>query len=299
MVGDTGHMSPMRTTILALALVSVHASAVVLRSDKAAEHHEAGIAHHLERSLDRASAEYDRALSLDPPRTPSADDRRRLLDFAPRVFVTANEPFALKDAAAILHPERRLVAYHLFWDDDVDFPDDNDPSDHEVLWIAYDERGGIVRVVTLFHGRLVEGSSATIEDARGHGGRPRIEVQWGKHGPMPAGWRDLKIASEESDRDTGIPDGLTLTLEDYNARSWRKLSTEGTRRRDHPLAVRYGWPARFEGSLAAFTAFTREIDIRPLLEKRSMMLVSRWNSASLARYLLFYNFRPKLEWPEL
>ncbi len=52
------HMGPMRSTILAVALVSVHASALVLRSDKAAEHHEAGVAHHLERSLDSASAEY-------------------------------------------------------------------------------------------------------------------------------------------------------------------------------------------------------------------------------------------------
>jgi hypothetical protein len=166
------------------------------------------------------------------------------------------------------------------------------------VWIAYDGAGALVRVATLFHGRVVAGSSTALEDARGHGRRARIDVQWGKHGPMPAGWRQLEVATEESDRDSGIPDGLTLSLDEYNARSWRKLSTEGTRGRDHPLAVRYGWPARFDGNLAAFTSFTREIDIRPLLVKRSMMLVSRWNSASLARHLVFYNFRPKLEWPD-
>jgi hypothetical protein len=290
-------MTPIRSTTLALALVSLHAYAV-LRPDRAAEHHEAGVVWHLQRSLDEASREYDQALRLDPPRTPSAEDRRRILSLAPRVFVTAEEPFRLKDAAAILHPERRVIAYHLFWDDDIDFPDDNDPSDHEVTWIQYDAAGAVVRVVTLFHGRLIAGSSAALVDAHGHGWRPRIDAQWGKHGPMPAGWRQISVATEESDTDTGIPAGLTVSLDDYNTRTWRKLSTEGTRGRDHPLAVRYGWPARFDGTLAAFTSFTREIDIRPLLENRSMMLISRWNSASLARQLLFYNFRPKLEWPD-
>ena len=91
----------------------------------------------------------------------------------------------------ILHPERRLIAYHLFWDDDIDFPDDNNPSDHEVVWIAYDAAGALVRVVTLFHGRLVDGSSTAVEEARRRGQRPRIDVQWGKHGPMHEGWRQL------------------------------------------------------------------------------------------------------------
>ena len=211
--------------MLSLALVNVHGDAA-LRPDTAAEHHEAGVTYHLQRSLDEAAREYDQALRLDPPRTPPPEDYRRMLSLAPRVFVTAGEPFGLKDAAAILHPGRRAIAYHLFWDDDIDFPDDNDPSDHEVVWIEYDAAGALARVVTLFHGRLVAGSSTALEDARGHGGRPRIDVQWGKHGPMPAGWRQITVATEESDGDTGIPDGLTVSLEDYNARSWRKLSTE-------------------------------------------------------------------------
>jgi hypothetical protein len=38
--------------------------------------------------------------------------------------------------------------------------------------------------------------------------------------------------------------------------------------------------------------------VRSLLKERHMVLVSRWNSATLARRFLLYNFRPKLEWPE-
>ena len=30
-----------------------------------------------------------------------------------------------------MHPQRRLIAYHFFWEDDIDFPEDNDPCDHE------------------------------------------------------------------------------------------------------------------------------------------------------------------------
>ena len=306
-MGDTFHMSiffsargpqALRSTMLALALVNVHGDAA-LRPDTAAEHHEAGVTYHLQRSLDEAAREYRPGAAARSAAHAAAGGLPAHAELgAARVRHGRRAMFGLKDAAAILHPGRRAIAYHLFWDDDIDFPDDNDPSDHEVVWIEYDAAGALARVVTLFHGRLVAGSSTALE-ARGHGGRPRIDVQWGKHGPMPAGWRQITVATEESDGDTGIPDGLTVSLEDYNARSWRKLSTEGTRGRDHPLAVRYGWPARFNGTLAAFTSFTREIDIRPLLEKRSMMLVSRWNSGSLARQLLFYNFRPKLEWPDM
>ena len=78
--------------------------------------------------VDEASREYARALSLDPPRTPSAGELETIRRFAPRVYTTPAESFPLKDAAAVLHPSERLIAYHLFWEDDIDFPDDNDPA---------------------------------------------------------------------------------------------------------------------------------------------------------------------------
>ena len=84
---------------MALALVSVPGY-VALRPDNAAEHHEAGVAYHLQRSLDEAAREYDQALRIDPPRPPPPEDHRRMLSLAPRVFFTAGEPFGLRDAAA-------------------------------------------------------------------------------------------------------------------------------------------------------------------------------------------------------
>ena len=97
----------------------------------------------------------------------------------------------------MLHPERRLIAYHLFWEDDIDFPEDNDPSDHELVWVAYSADGQqIEQVWTYFHGRLLAGGEPALREAREHGLRPRVDVQWGKHGSMPVGWQDLALDNE-------------------------------------------------------------------------------------------------------
>ena len=267
-------------------------------SDDANDLHAAGVAAHLEGCLGDAKREYDAALARVPPVPPTDVQRSRVLRLAPRVFVNAREPFALKDVAAIVHPSERVIAYHLFWEDDIDFPDDNEPSDHEVVWVRYDADDRVSAVSTLFHGRVVNMAADRLAGARRNGSRLRVDVQWGKHGPMPEGWSHQTIETEAADGDTGIPAEREMTLLEYNRLSWLKLSTEGTRSRQHPLSIRYGWPSRFAGDFAAFTSFTREVDVRGLLELRKLMLVSQWNSGPLARYLLLYNFHPKLEWPD-
>lgn len=87
----------------------------------AAAHHERAVAFHMRRALDDASAEYAAALAKDPPRAPTAAERRLVERFAPRVFTTRSEPFALRDVAAVIHPDHPVIAYHMFWDDDIDF----------------------------------------------------------------------------------------------------------------------------------------------------------------------------------
>ena len=49
---------------------------------------------------------------------------------------------AIRDLVAIHHPVQPWIAYHLFWGDDIDFPEDNDPADHEIVWVAYDPATG-------------------------------------------------------------------------------------------------------------------------------------------------------------
>ena len=265
----------------------------------AAEHHEKAVQLHLRQRLDEASAEYAQTLALDPPREPTAAERRLAEALVPRVFVTASEPFELRDFAVVMNPDARVIAYHFFWDDDIDFPDDNEPSDHELVWVRYTTDGHLAGIQTYFHGRVIDGGRAALDDAAAHGQRPAVYVQWGKHGSMPAGWQDQEIERDEGDAEASyLPTDTPMTLERFNRAAFEKLSKDGARHADHPLARRGGWPARFTGSWTDFSTFPRAVDALALLQSRRMLLVSRWNSATINQRFLRYNFKPKLEWPD-
>ena len=273
--------------------------ALVVTPQSAVEHHEKGVDFHLRQRLGEASAEYAETLALDPPREPTAAERRLAEGLVPRVFVTASEPFALRDFAVVMNPDARVIAYHFFWDDDIDFPDDNEPSDHELVWVRYTKDGHLAGIQTYFHGRVIEGGQAALDDAAAHGQRPAVYVQWGKHGSMPAGWQDDEIEPDEGDAEAAyFPEDTPITLERFNRAAFEKLSKDGARHADHPLARQGDWPARFAGSWTDFSTFPRAVDALALLESRHMLLVSRWNSATINQRFLRYNFKPKLEWPD-
>jgi hypothetical protein len=268
-------------------------------SETAAEAHARGVAFHNARRLDDASREYARALLLDAPRPPSAGELAIVKRFAPRLHTTSGEFFPLRDFAAVLHPTERLIAYHLFWEDDIDFPEDNDPCDHEVVWVQFThDRQSLERFWTYFHGRILSGGEPALRDARDHGMRPRVNVQWGKHGSLPHGWESLPIVADEGDIERHyLTVGTSISLVDYNRATWRKLQTEGRRLKDHPLSRRLRWPDTFQGDWNQFVAFTRLVDPLPLLDRHRMISVSRWNSAVIDQEFLPYNFRAKTEWP--
>jgi glycerophosphoryl diester phosphodiesterase len=254
-------------------------------------------AYHLQRRLDEASAQYLELLKLEPPTTPTAAQRAAILRFAPRVFQVSSDPFGLKDAAAVHHPTEPMIAYHFFWEDDIDFPEDNDPCDHELVWVRYDPATmKVVSFHTYFHDRILSSPDA-IADAARNGQRPRVNVQWGKHGSLPYGWEKLSIRPDSGDIERNYLElDKPVSLADYNMAAYRKLHTEGRRLPDHPLGR--NWPRRFEGEWSDFIAFNKAIDIRPILEKNEFMAVSRWNNAVINQRFLAYNFRPKTEWPD-
>jgi hypothetical protein len=267
--------------------------------ETASGRHERGVNFHLERRLDEAALEYAQALALDPPRMPGADERATILRFAPRVFTTPDEIFPLKDAAAVLHPSERLIAYHLFWEDDIDFPDDNDPCDHEVVWVQFSpDRQSVERFWAFFHGRILEAGEDALRDARAYAMRPRVNVQWGKHGSMPFGWESMSIVGDTGDLERAYYTvGKPISLAEYNRGTWQKLKTDGRRLIDHPLARRLQWPDRFTGTWERFVDFSRPVDLAAAIKAGNLMSVTRWNSAVINRYFLAYNFRPKTEWP--
>ncbi len=291
----------MRIRIITILAIVLYASPTSLgqRADTAAAHHERGFEYHQRRCLDDASREYAEALRLDPPRELTASEWALVRRFAPRAYTTPTEFFPLKDFAAILHPTERLIAYHFFWEDDIDFPEDNDPCDHEVVWVQFAaDRQTIEQVWTYFHGRILAGGEAALREARQHAMRPRINVQWGKHGSLLAGWEQMAIVATGGDAERNYyPLNQPITLKQYQEGTYRKFTEEGRRLADHPIGVRLGWPRKFTGTWNDFTNFYRLIDARLWLNKSKLARVSRWNNATINQYFLPYNFRPKTEWP--
>jgi len=284
--------------VLAMGLSQYRAPASGPAQDAAQRHHQRGVEFHVKRCLDEASQEYAAVLKLDPPTEATGEQTALARRFLPRLFTTPSEPFRLQDFAVILHPSRRLVAYHLFWEDDIDFPEDNDPCDHEVLWVEYaEDHKTLTGISTYFHGRILRGDSEAIQEAKAHAGRSRINIQWGKHGSLLLGWEKLPIVADEDDAEKKFyPLGRPITLLDYNRGTYKKLSKEGRRLPEHPLGR--GWPEKFVGSWQDFIDFSVLIDPAELLSSKQMIRVSRWNSATINQHFLRYNFRPKTEWPE-
>ncbi len=268
--------TPHRTPEMQVTVMPTLSPEKLREAEKA---NERALAYHRERRLKEASQAYMEVLYLDPPREPTARGLELVKRFAPRLYTTPNEPFPLEDFAAIIHPEKPLIAYHMFWDDDIDYPDDNDPTDHEVVWVRYDPTSlEVTEVFAYYHGRILSAQEA-VEDAQAHAQRPRINVQWGKHGSLPVGWERL--------------DGEDIL---HNMkRTYERLHREGHRLLDHPLAK--NWPRRFEGSWEDFIDFSRPVDPLALIEAKGMVMVSRWNNAVIDQYFLPYNFYPKREWP--
>lgn len=261
--------------VLSLACASIAGGADSSRLE--ALNAEAQLAHG-KRNLGDSTPLYKQLLTADPPASPTAEQRALVLKFAPRLHNVPDEFFPLKDIAAILHPEKPIIAYHLFWEDDLGFPSDNDPCDHEVVWVEYDRTTQqVVRVSTYWHGRIVTTDAATA-DANAHGGRPWIGVEWGFHGSIP-----LQAM------------GKVKVVDDILRDHWNSAHSGAKSRIPDPLAR--GWPQNYSGDFAAFTTFSVPNDPRPLLRDRDLIYVSRWANATLNRYCLRYNFAAKTEWP--
>jgi hypothetical protein len=101
---------------------------------------------------------------------------------APVLFVQRDEWFALERVAAIVHPRRRVIAYHLLWRDDAhgSWMPFTVPTDQEIVWVGYDTTLAPTDVWTFWHGKILH---ASWKDR----GTVTVDVQWGKHGSLPRG----------------------------------------------------------------------------------------------------------------
>ncbi len=240
-----------------------------------------GEAYHYKKSLYEAGKYYKRALNMEPPAELEKDEIEKVHRYAPVLYTTPNEYFKLMDVIAIHHPCKPLIAYHLFWEDDYNFPDDYDPCDHEQVWISYDSGTGKVDGVWSFYHSYILSTPQAVEEANACGGHAAIRVEWGNHGSLIKNWEDLK------------PDGI-------NSIPWiiKRTYSEainGGRMKEHPIKKR--WPQRFEGSFEDYLNFKQKINTVDLIKKKNMTIKSRWSNAVIQQYFLAYNFAPKYDWP--
>jgi len=277
-----------RNLLILNKAIENYKKAVKSNPDNVLYHYRLGYAYHLMRRLMEASSEYEIVLKLDPPQTPSKEFFKLSLKYAPRIFVNPKEYFKLKDLVAVIHPIKPIIAYNLFWEDDIDYPGDNDPSDHEVVWIEFNKsKGKVTGVYTYFHQAILSIEEA-VKDADLHDQRARINVQWGEHGSLPLGWEKLHPEA--------IFEKIGKRIKIKNmAQRYQELS-KSIKNPHHPLAK--DWPKKFVGSYKDFITFTKYIEIRRFLTKKKMVIISQWPNAVINQYFLNYNYFPKKQWPK-
>jgi len=277
-----------RNLLILNKAIENYKKAVKLNPDNVLYHYRLGYAYHLMRRLMEASSEYEIVLKLDPPQTPSEEFFKLSLRYAPRIFVNPKEYFKLKDLVAVIHPIKPIIAYNLFWEDDIDYPGDNDPSDHEVVWIEFNKsKGKVTGVYTYFHQAILFTEEA-VKDADLHDQRAKINVQWGEHGSLPLGWEKLHPEA--------IFEKIGKKIKIKNmAKRYQELS-KSIKNPHHPLAK--DWPKKFVGSYKDFITFTKYIEIRRFLTKKKMVIISLWPNAVINQYFLNYNYFPKKQWPK-
>ena len=103
------------------------------------------------------------------------------LALAPVLYIQRDEPFPLVRAAAVAHPTKPIIAYHMLWSHDVNgqWLPWAKPSDEEIVWVGYDpSTGKATDLWTYWHDTILH---ADWRDR----GQPAIDVQWGKHGSLP------------------------------------------------------------------------------------------------------------------
>ncbi len=118
-----------------------------------------------------------------PPNAADSADVVLARALAPVLYVQRDETFPLLRVAAVLHPTRPIIAYHLLWSHDVNLQwvPWAEPSDEEVVWVGYDSlTHAPTGLWTYWHGTILH---TNWRDK----GQPAVNVQWGKHSNLPHG----------------------------------------------------------------------------------------------------------------
>ncbi len=131
---------------------------------------------------------------IDLPGALTASDSGTLLarSLAPVLYIQRDETFPLSRVAAVVHPTKRIIAYHLLWRDDVNgsWIPFTVPTDEEVVWVGYDSSKAPTDVWTYWHGTILHTPWPKTQVT--------IDVQWGKHGSLPGGIRESSLPKSKT-----------------------------------------------------------------------------------------------------
>lgn len=239
--------------------------------------------YHLDGQLRKAGDLYRKVLEMEPLIPLTEKDERFIHKFCPILMINPKECFPLKDIVVVHHPSKPVIGYHLFWEDDYDFPDDYEPCDHEEVWVEYDpETESVTNVMCWFHSRVLESEDA-VKEAHNNNQRAIIQIEWGKHGSLLCGWQQMNEPL------TGIP------IQEWLQDTYEHVKNGG-RVPLHPL--KRFWTKGFEGSFEEYIDFSVPIDPLAWLHKKPLMFKTEWVNAVIFTQSLLYNFHPKMEWPE-
>jgi hypothetical protein len=183
------------------------------------------------------------------------------------LYLQRDETFPLERVVAVLHPTRRIIAYHLLWQDDahgawIPF---TVPTDEEVIWVGYDSTSAPTDVWTYWHGHILHAAWPRRQVA--------IDVQWGKHGSLPRGIieSDLPLLQR-----LGLFYAFTYALPDY----WL-----GRLNRSGPLCFCHGYQR--------YREFTRPVILAPYI---NAVVRTEWPEEVLTA-VFGVNYSQKPLWP--
>lgn len=204
-----------------------------------------------------------------------ADPESLALRFAPILHLHPQEPYPIIAIIAVLHPEEPLIAYHIFFEDDAFMAGRGKSCDHEVMWIQYDPITlKVCDVPTLWH-RTVLRTEFCLMNAKASGQRPNVDIQWGQHGILPAGWMDLQTARPRLEL------WAHYQLMHHASRMLAKRSEEER--------------VSFPGSYDQYIDFSAPVDAKDFLRKQKVILAD--HPADELRDRTGLTFALKKNWP--
>ncbi len=195
-------------------------------------------------------------------------------EFAPNLHINKNEFFRLERLYVVIHSEKPIIAYHLFWGDDIDFPDEGQPNDHEIIWVQYNnDRSRAVCVWTYWHGKILKKSFPKESNIK----NPNIYIQWGKHGSLPPNWN--KGFSFRPKMEIYFNYLLCKYIHRHNRSSVSKT-----------------WPRRFDGDYKDYLAFDDTLELSSIILEEKVLICVNANEQIHSFYK--ENFSYKTEWPD-